>query len=225
LYIGKEMQQELYGEKLGNEVVDTKIFDALITDFQVATGKESQPDEEITLDKKIEIQIYFWKELMEQIKSMGITSPIEWSDSVGIEESVRKYYNKTGNRRHRYFGFSFDVYESKEKSRKVGFYVEIDNDYYYGFAWEDEPNSDEDLSKIVKKVSPSHYKSNQHWAGWRWPEYSKVSHDLNFWKMSPNKAMERLCDKSTRKEFVKEVAQEMVEQIKIFRRIAEENKL
>ncbi|MDF9830600.1 hypothetical protein [Parabacteroides sp. PF5-6] len=227
-YIGEEMQQELYGKKLGDEIVDTKIFDALISDFQVATGKEPKLDEVITLEEKIEIQTYFWKELIEQIKSMGITSPIEWSDSVGIEESVRKYYEKMRNR-HRYFGFSFDVYESKETSRKVGFYVEIDNDYYYGFSWNDEPRSDESLSQIVKRVSPSHYKSNQHWAGWRWPNYSNsnpdISHDLNFWKMSPNKAMERLCDKSTRKAFVKEVAQEMVEQINKFIEIAKENNL
>jgi hypothetical protein len=138
----------------------------------------------------------------------------------------KEYYARARNR-HRYYGLTFEIYKSESQGRSVRFCVEIENDYYYGFDWGSEPQSDDRLSQIVKQVS-SKYKSNQWWGGWRWPDYTDQDgryHDLDFWKMKDNNAMRRLIDENQREKLIEDIAQEMNEQIRKFVEIAKKNNL
>jgi hypothetical protein len=214
------LQKELYGEILGEKINDEafQIFDQLVSAIEKDTNVTLPSNKTIEVDK-IEVQKYFWKELMKQLENH---SP-KWSKTA-IEQDVTEYYARSRNR-HRYFGFSFTVYESITK-RNVGFYVEVENDYCYGFAWMDKPYSDPILSSIIKQVSRD-YKSNEYWAGWKWPDYSNDTnrHDLNFWKMTPESSMQRLIDPCKREKLVKDIAEEMEIQIEKFIELAQKNNL
>jgi len=218
-----QMQLELYGKKLGNSEIEYKNFSELLMDIETEMDEVKTLPKEIEFDR-IEMQTYFWNELKKQLIKVSPTYSNDELTAEKIKDDVEKYYAKARNR-HRYFGYGFKVYTSKS-GREVVFHVEIENDYYYGFCWKNEPHSDDILSEIVKKVSPN-YKSNAGWAGWRWPDYSNdaTRHDLNFWKMTPETSMKRLQDKSEREELIKEIAQEMDEQIKKFKVIAKQNGL
>ena len=201
-----------------------------IEEYQYLFTEESKAkyialmSETLGFDKK-EVQTYFWTELIKQLKDKGYGS-IWHAEERTIEQDVEDYYAKARNR-HRWFGFSIEVYTA-QSGRKVGFFVKVENDYYYGFSWMDVPVSDDELSQLVMQVSPE-YKSNDSWAGWRYPDYSNEAtrHDLNFWKMNPetHTSVKRLIDPSKREELIKEIAQEMDEQIKKFIEIAKENNL
>lgn len=215
------LQQELYRQQLSTEVVDTKIFSGAVSDIEDTAGVVASNDRNAY---GVEAQTYFWVELIRQLKSMGYSlMGDEWSEGK-IASDVKEYYAKARNR-SRYFGFGIKVYTSKE-GRDIGFYVEIENDYYYGFAWVDKPNSTEALAEITKQVSAA-YKSNDGWGGWRWPDNANdaTRHDLNFWKFTPQTSMERLLDLSKREAFVKEIAQEMDEQIKKFKELINQKQL
>jgi hypothetical protein len=177
----------------------------------------------IDTKKEKEVQTYFWTELIKQLEAKG-NEPI-WSgkkDGRAIEQDVEDYYTKDKNR-HRGFGFCIEIYKTKSE-RKVGFYVEIGNKYYYGFAWMDKPNSDDTLSQLVKLVAPE-YKSNPAWIGLkRFPD-DVTGHDLDFWGTKLSTSMKRLIDKSQREELIKEIAQEIDEQIRKFKEIAQKENL
>jgi len=219
-----ELQKELYQQKKGTKEIDAKLIASLITNINNATGEEVASLPETDGFDKIEMQTYFWKELTKQLKIIDSTyEDLNYSEEKR-KEDVIEYYARA-RKRLRYFGLGFEVYTAKS-GRKVGFHVEIENEYYYGFAWEEEPFSDEKLSQIVKQVSPK-YNANAYWAGWRWPDYSteEKRHDLDFWKLTQHTGMKRLIDKSTRDELIKEIAQEMHEQITKFKEIAKRENL
>jgi hypothetical protein len=216
LDIDIEMQYELYGKRLGEKNIDPKCFNTFVSDTEDAAGKQQVNEAVAGFDKKT-AQVYFWKELIKQLKLKGY-SPA-WSTSNEIEQDVEIYYAKA-RYRHRYFGFKIDVKKAKS-GREVCFCVEIENDYYYGFAWANEPYADESLSQIIREFSLE-YKTNQGWAGWKWPKL-----DLDFWKRSTETTtnMKRLSDPAQREELMKEIAEEMAEQIEAFKKIAEKNNL
>jgi len=220
-------QEELYDEKPGKKINDEKIssevfsvLDDLIINVEKATNEVQQSNEVVDINK-VEIQTYFWTELIEQLKKKNY-API-WAGKTSIEQDVAKYYT-ISRPRYRYIGFEFDFYPSKS-GKNVKFSVNLDNEYCYGFLWSDNKN-DEKLTQIVKQVS-SKYNSNQLWGGWRWPDYSeeKTRHDLNFWKFIQHSGMKRLLDQSKREELIKEIANEMDEQIRKFIEIAQKNNL
>jgi len=223
-----ELQQALYkNEKLEGETkIDATIFDSLAINLNDAISENQQLTEmkELDTEEKIELQTYFWMELTKQLKVINSKYEDVNFNEEKIKDDVIKYYARARNR-YRQFGFGFEVYKAKS-DRKVGFYVEIENEYYYGFAWTDNPSSDEDLKQIIKQVSPK-YNSNTAWAGWRYPDSSTEEnrHDLNFWKLTQHSGMKRLINKSTREELIKEIAKEMDEQIKKFIEISEREKL
>ena len=221
------LKKELYSEKnrddKNNDEFSVKIFDdfdTFITDTEKPTSEMEQISE-ITVNDKIELQTYFWTELTKQLKSINPKYSSDWTVEK-IKEDVGKYYSKARNR-HRYFGIEFDVYQSVKPGRSVNFRIEMENEYYYGFVWSDRhPSIDDELSQILKQVSPK-YKSN--W--WRYPDYSNdaTRHDLNFWKFYSHTGMKRFIDKSQREQLVKEIAEEIDGQIKEFIKIAKGNNL
>lgn len=161
------LQRELYNEKLGNNDIKIKLFSGLVTDindFAESDGNENSlvfqsylPE---TNEEKILIQTYFWKELLKQLKQINPEYVQNELTDETIAENVSEYYARKRNR-HRFYGFAFEVYTSKKDNRKVYFTVEIENDYYYGFLWNDSIQSDELLSNIVIEVSDK-YNSNQY---------------------------------------------------------------
>jgi len=222
------LQEELYGKKLGKKINDDvfEIFDNLVTNIEKVTGEEIQTLLETVEIDKIEVQTYFWKELVKQLKNINPKYSDNSVTEEKIEKDVKEYYARARNR-HRYYGLTFEIYKSESQGRSVRFCVEIENDYYYGFYWGSEPQSDDRLSQIVKQVS-SKYKSNQWWGGWRWPDYTDQDgryHDLDFWKMKDNNAMRRLIDENQREKLIEDIAQEMNEQIRKFVEIAKKNNL
>ena len=222
------LKEELYNEKINK--FDDEIFacfDELFAGIEKPASEVQQSIQtvEITEDKKIEMQTYFWKNLVKELKNINPDySPDDWSEEI-MENGVKEYYARARNR-YRYYGIGFDIYNS-HSGRNVKFWVELENDYYYGFFWGDKnPQSDEDLIQIVKQVS-NKYKTNQWWGGWRYPDYSneETRHDLNFWKFIQHTGMKRLMDPNKRDKLMREIAEEMDEQIKKFVEVAKQNNL
>ena len=224
-----EMQHELYKKRLGEKEIDTKVFETLLTYIEDATEisqEVSQPSKDITgNDYKIELQTYFWTELMKQLKLKNPNYTFSWTEEDVMGEVVG-YYAKKRNR-YRYFGFGFEIYTSQKLNRSVWFRVEIENCFYYGIRWADNPISDATLSQIVRQVSPAYITSGNGYIWHRWPDSSndKTRHDLDFWKFGQHTGMKRLMDPTKREELMKEIADEMYGQISTFIEIAQKNGL
>ena len=198
--IVSKLKSDLYG---GKEITfDMKNMSSVLLQFGL--------DQETN---KGEIQKIFWDKLQEQLKGKGFD--IVTKD---FTKDISEYYARARNR-HRYYGFGFNVYTNKE-GRKVIFYIEIENYYYYGFAWSDKPNADEKLINIVKDVDTS-FKSSEGWAGWKWP-----SDDirLDFWNMN-SEGFDSLSNPQMADEFINKIVAEMEKHIKKFQQLAKERHL
>ena len=162
---------------------------------------------------KYEIQKYFWDELQKQFKSKGYDiTPNDFT------QDVNEYYARARNR-HRYYGFGFNVYISSNTGRKVQFYIELENSYYYGFGYDDKPATDENIISIVSQISTS-FSSNEHWAGWKWSD----RFILDFWNLNSD-GFESLKNPRKREAYIKGIVDEMDMYIKKFQQLAKERNL
>lgn len=162
---------------------------------------------------KYEIQKYFWDELQKQFKIKGYDiTPNDFT------QDVNEYYARARNR-HRYYGFGFNVYTSSSTGRKVQFYIELENSYYYGFGYEDKPATDENIISIVSQISTS-FSSNEYWAGWKWSD----RFSLDFWNLN-SEGFESLKNPRKREAYIKGIVDEMDMYIKKFQQLAKERNL
>ncbi len=162
---------------------------------------------------KYEIQKYFWDEIQKQLQGKGYK--IEQKD---FTQDISEYYARARNR-HRYYGLGFPVYTSNKSNRKVLFYIELENSYYYGFAYEDKPNSDVETSSLISEISNS-FSSNEGWAGWKWSD----RFGLDFWNLNSS-GFESLKNPRKRETYIKGIADEMDLYIKKFQELAKERNL
>jgi DNA polymerase III delta prime subunit len=134
-----------------------------------------------------EIQIYFWNELQIQLKNKSYKIDIK-----DFTKDVNKYYAASEKRRHRYFGFDFEIYPS------IRFRVEMGDQFFYGFT----PNNKQ-LVEITQKIS-SLFIENKWWSGYK----SSDKFDIDFWKLN-SENYERLKDTAKREGFITGLANEI----------------
>jgi gas vesicle protein len=162
---------------------------------------------------RYEIQKYFWDEIQKQLQGKGYK--IEQKD---FTQDISQYYARVRNR-HRYYGFGFPVYTSNKSNRKVLFHIELENSYFYGFAYEDNPYSDVEISSLISEISNS-FSSNKYWAGWKWSD----RFNLDFWNLN-SPGFESLKNPRKRESYLKGIVEEMEMYIKKFQQLAKERNL
>lgn len=156
------------------------------------------------------MQNYFWNTLQDKLIAKGYK--IKTQD---FTIDVDKYYARAKNR-HRYYGFDFPVYETKQ-GEKVYFRIEIENDYYFGFAKKDNPNN-EVFKEIITSLSD--FKLSEYWYGWK---YSN-RYNLDFWNLKSNN-IKRLENPRLREQLIIDIADEINSYITLFRETAKEKNL
>jgi len=199
----KILKEDLYG--IESKTIDKEKMSSILKECDLFVETEGFD--------KYGIQKYFWDELQKQFKSKGYD--ITHND---LAQDVNEYYARARNR-HRYYGFGFNVYTSSNTGRKVQFYIELENSYYYGFRFEDKPANDENIISIVSQISTS-FSSNGSWAGWKWSD----RFNLDFWNLN-SAGFESLKNPRKREAYIKEIVEEMDMYIKKFQQLAKERNL
>ncbi|MDR1198172.1 MAG: hypothetical protein LBK94_04060 [Prevotellaceae bacterium] len=151
-----------------------------------------------------EVQQYFWKELMEQLRLKDYI--IEEKD---FTRDVCDFYAASARNRHRGYGFTFDT-----GYKTIPFRVEMGNEYFYGFPRKEEGTAEVSNSQMKQWIhqTSKEFTSNSQWLGYRVPYYR---HRLDFWKLN-SVGFDSLKDLRKRQRYVKEIAQEIDSCIKEF---------
>jgi site-specific DNA-cytosine methylase len=196
------LKADLYNKQESNPITKDKMTNIL---------KECELFVETTDSDKSELQKYFWDELRKQLNSKGYEIyDAEYDFRLDIDE----YYARVRNR-HRYYGFSFDVYKLQDNT-PVKFEVEIENQYFYGFPKEEPKKENEAISKCIRKMTGG-FKSNDWWFGWKYPS----SYPLDFWNFN-SAGFDTLKNPRKREKYIEGIAKEIDGHIKEFQKIAKE---
>jgi len=158
---------------------------------------------------KYDIQKYFLDELQNQLIVKGYK--IAKKD---FTQDISEYYAKARNR-HRWYGFSFEIYSYPNSSEKVYLEFGIENSYYYGFRNKSE-NADfnpELRDSLQNSLIGFHF--NKNWIH----TYSKKN-DLDFWKLN-SPSFERLKNPRKREGLITDIVQEIDSNVKSFVQNAE----
>jgi len=153
---------------------------------------------------KYDVQRYFLDELQNQLISKGY--PVKKED---FTQDISDYYAKARNR-HRWYGFSFEIYTYPDTKKKIFFEIGIENNYYYGFRGENETSGfNPELIEVLEN-SLRGYKFQKNWIF----TYS-TRYELDFWKLN-SKEFNRLKNPRKRDVLISEIVQEMETSIKAF---------
>ncbi|GIM60690.1 hypothetical protein CAPN008_07400 [Capnocytophaga canis] len=159
---------------------------------------------------KYELQNYFWNELQKQLKNKGYEIiPKDFT------QDVNEFYARARNR-HRWFGFWFPVYSTKE-GKTLNFCVELENSYYYGFI-KSQPNEKNEVILDVVQQTSTNFKETANWFGYKLADRN----NLDFWKLNSSE-FERLKHPRKREELIAEIVNEMDMYITKFQQIAKQN--
>jgi hypothetical protein len=158
---------------------------------------------------KYEMQKYFWNELRKQLKYKGYNIDTDKS----FELDIKEYYARKKNR-HRWYGFSFEVYKLSNGT-PIEFRVEIGNQYLYGFHRELVNYENKAISECIKKLSE--FKSNSWWYGFKY----STEYDLDFFWLN-SKGFANLNNPRKREKFIAGLSDEIDMYIKKFQKIAEQ---
>lgn len=158
---------------------------------------------------KYDIHKYFLDELQNQLQSKGYK--ITKKD---FTQDISEYYAKARNR-HRWYGFSFEVYSYPNSTEKVFFEFGVENSYYYGFRNKSENTDFKPELKEQLQNSLIGFNFNKNWIF----TYSKKN-DLDFWKLN-SPSFERLKNPRKREGLITDIVQEMDSNIKAFIQNAE----
>ena len=153
------------------------------------------------------MQNYFWDTLQDKLIAKGY--PIQKKD---FKMDVDKFYAKAKNR-HRYYGFTFPIYETKQRE-KVYFRVDIENAYYYGFTKSDNPNT-EAFKNVIAELPD--FKSSEYWYAWKYP----TRYNLDFWNLNSHD-FKRLENPRLREKLIADIADEINRNIELFKNNAQE---
>lgn len=166
-----------------------------------------------TSEMKKEIQNYFWSEMRTQLQKRGYTCTI----TDNIAGKINGYYSTTRRNKHRFYGIDLEIYKSKINSQAVNFRIEIGDSYYYGFKRDVAGEVNELLIKFINEISIK-FSQTQWWYGWK----TSDKYDLNFWYFN-SKGFESLSDPKKRELYMKELVDEIEDNIKKFVEIAKVN--
>ncbi len=152
--------------------------------------------EKATIEAKIEIQLRFWRELIENLKEYPFQFYSE--NDYSIEESVAKYYKKHKNKR--YYGYKYEIDDN------LCFYIEIEHNIYYGFYFYDEDIDNRELEKLDR------IKANWEEKYWKYPNKR-----LNFEEFNTQNVLDLIDDKK-RREDIKKISDEIIDIIEEYKK-------
>jgi hypothetical protein len=165
-------------------IMETK--ELLLKDNNLKTILSIQP---AVIEAKIEIQLRFWRELLEYLKNRGYEFNFyNINGDISLESSVRRYYIKKKNNRD--YGFEFHI------SKNLYFFIEIRKNIYYGFYFNGD--IDRDLVNILDKID----------IDWEEPYWKYPDSRLNFEEFNDN--VLKLINKDNLKETILDIGDEIV---------------
>jgi hypothetical protein len=148
--------------------------------------------EDSIIEAKIEIQLTFWKELMNRLKLNYDFRFSNYNGDKNIKQSVEKYYKKQKNRKE--YGYEYQVDEN------LYFFIEIKNNLYYGFYFLDNKKIEKAQVKKLDKIEID-WEDNNYW------KYTDKR--LNFEKFNTPNVLD-LIDKEKREEDIKKISTEII---------------
>ncbi len=148
--------------------------------------------EDSVIEAKIEIQLTFWKELMNRLKLNYDFRFSNYNGDKNIKQSVEKYYKKQKNRKE--YGYEYQVDEN------LYFFIEIKNNLYYGFYFLDNKKIEKAQVKKLDKIEID-WEDNNYW------KYTDKR--LNFEKFNTPNVLD-LIDKEKREEDIKKISTEII---------------
>jgi hypothetical protein len=148
------------------------------------------------IEAKIEVQLTFWRELIANLEPHYKFEFTNYNNDKTIEKSVNRYYKKQKNRKD--YGYEYKV------DKNLYFYIELQNNIYYGFYFPDKE----------KELASQHEKLNKIKIDWEDEDYWKYTDKrLNFETFN-NKNVLDLLDSSIRENDIKKISNEIIDLIK-----------
>jgi len=147
--------------------------------------------EDAVIGAKIEIQLKFWKELLDYLQDAQYR--FDFYSIYGdrdIKASVYKYYTKKKNRKD--YGFEYQI------DNNLYFFIEIRDNIYYGFYFKDNTNIDRQIEILDKLVIE-----------WEEPYWTYPTKKLNFEQFNNENILD-LLDNNKRKIDIKSISDEVI---------------
>jgi len=147
--------------------------------------------EAAVIGAKIEIQLKFWKELLDYLQDAQYR--FDFYSIYGdrdIKASVYKYYTKKKNRKD--YGFEYQI------DNNLYFFIEIRDNIYYGFYFKDNTNIDRQIEILDKLVIE-----------WKEPYWRYPTKKLNFEQFNNENILD-LLDNNKRKIDIKSISDEVI---------------
>jgi len=147
--------------------------------------------EDAVIGAKIEIQLKFWKELLDYLQDAQYR--FDFYSIYGdrdIKASVYKYYTKKKNRKD--YGFEYQI------DNNLYFFIEIRDNIYYGFYFKDNTNIDRQIEILDKLVIE-----------WEEPYWKYPTKKLNFEQFNNENILD-LLDNNKRKIDIKSISDEVI---------------
>jgi len=147
--------------------------------------------EAAVIGAKIEIQLKFWKELLDYLQDAQYR--FDFYSIYGdrdIKASVYKYYTKKKNRKD--YGFEYQI------DNNLYFFIEIRDNIYYGFYFKDNTNIDRQIEILDKLVIE-----------WEEPYWRYPTKKLNFEQFNNENILD-LLDNNKRKIDIKSISDEVI---------------
>jgi len=177
-------------------IMETK--ELLLQDNNLKTILKIQP---AITEAKIEIQLIFWKKLLEYLKNKGYEFDFyNINGDRTLESSVRRYYIKKKNNRD--YGIELHI------SKNLYFFIEIRKNIYYGYYFDGEV--DEHLVSILDKID----------IDWEKPYWKYPTNKLNFEDFNDN--ILNLINKDKLKNTILDIGDEVIYLIESFNKEKEE---
>ncbi len=159
---------------------------------------------------EVEIQLMFWEDLQDYFIEKGFKF-----EKKNLRLDVLKFYE---TRSTNYPIVEIPIYSSHKTNKDINFYVSIEKEYFFGFRWSTEPKTDESLKNIVENLFKGMYHNN-----WGPHRYSK-NFPINFRCFSLD-GYKFIHDTIKRKQFFKNVFDEMYEYVINLQEIAKSNEV
>ena len=157
---------------------------------------------------QIEIQLMFWEDLQNYFIEKGFD--IKKKD---LYFDVNKFYEtKTTN----YPIVEFPIYSSIKTNKNINFYISIEKKYFFGFRWNIEPKTDEELKNLVEKNFKQIYHND-----WGVHGYSK-NYTLDF-RCFAEDEYKFIHDTIKRKKYFKSIFDEMNLYVEVLQENAKSN--
>jgi hypothetical protein len=147
--------------------------------------------EDAVIGAKIEIQLKFWKELLDYLQDAQYR--FDFYSIYGdrdIKASVYKYYTKKKNRKD--YGFEYQI------DNNLYFFIEIRDNIYYGFYFKDNTNIDRQIEILDKLVIE-----------WEEPYWRYPTKKLNFEQFNNENILD-LLDNNKRKIDIRSISDEVI---------------